>query len=146
MRMSLKKRSEASWVESSAWEAVHIFGTLSQGRWPLRPSRRVWGLVPFSISFLLWRSGQKESAIRSECHWRKDQKRGLWWNHLHGRLYAYLAHSRREDGRVDLVEELGAYFRFNFISAVAFCRDIHILLGRCSETFALASINDYCII
>ena len=24
--------------------AVHIFGTLSQGRWPLRPSRRVWGL------------------------------------------------------------------------------------------------------
>ena len=52
-----KKRSEVSWVESSAWEAVHIFGTLSQGRWPHRPSRGVWGLVPFSISFLLWRSG-----------------------------------------------------------------------------------------
>ena len=128
MRMSLEKRSEASWVESSAWEAVHIFGTLSQGRWPRRPSRRVWGLVPFSISFLLWRSGQKESAIRSECHWRKDQMRGLGWNHLHGRLYAYLAHSRREDGRVDLVEELGAYFRFQF----HFCCGV---LQRYSHTF-----------
>ena len=35
-----------------------------------------------------------ESAIRSEYHWRKDQEH-LGWNHLHGRLYTYLAHSSR---------------------------------------------------
>ena len=52
--------------------------------------------------------------MKSECHWRKDQKRGLGWNHLHGRLYTHLAHPRREDGRVDLVEELEAYFRLQF--------------------------------
>ena len=38
--------------------------------------------------------GKMESAMRSEYHWRKDQEH-LGWNHLHGRLYSYLAHSRR---------------------------------------------------
>ena len=73
MRMSLEKRSEASWVESSAWEAVHIFGTLSQSRWPLRPSRKVWGLVPFSISFLLWRFAEIFTYF-----WVGVQKLLLW--------------------------------------------------------------------
>ena len=94
--------------------------------------------------------------MRSECHWRNDQKRGLEWNHLRGRLYIHLAHSRREDGRVDLVEELEAYFRLQF----HFCcglfpfsmllllwrsgkkESANLLLGKCSETFALASTND----
>ena len=94
--------------------------------------------------------------MRSECHWRKDQKRGLGWNHLHGRLYIHLAHSRREDGRVDLVEELEAYFRlqfhfycglFPFSMSLLLWRSgkkesAHLLLRKCSETFARASTND----
>lgn len=50
--MPLEKKSGVTWLESSAWEAVHTFGTLSQGRWPRRPDRRAWGLFQFSISFL----------------------------------------------------------------------------------------------
>ena len=75
-----------------------------------------------------------ESAIRSEQYWRKDQEH-LAWNYLHGRLYTK--------------KSLGLISTFNFISAVAFsklCFDVHKLLGRCSETFALGSTNNSCII
>ena len=51
--------------------------------------------------------GLERRNLRWECHWKKDQKH-LGWNHLHGRLYTYLAHSHRADGRLDLVEEFGA--------------------------------------
>ena len=32
-------------MESSKREAVHIFGTLSRGRWPRRPGRGAWGFI-----------------------------------------------------------------------------------------------------
>ena len=51
--------------------------------------------------------GLERRNLRWECHWKKDQKH-LGWNHLHGRLYTYLAHSHKADGRVDLVDEFGA--------------------------------------
>ena len=108
--MLLEKRSEArSLVESSARKAVRIFGTLSQGRWARRPGRGAWDLFPFSISFLLWRFAEIFAYF-----WVGVQK--------------HLAHSRKEDGRVDLVEELGTYFRFQF----HFCSGV---LQRYSHTF-----------
>lgn len=32
-------------MESSKREAVHIFGSLSRGRWPRRPGRGAWGFI-----------------------------------------------------------------------------------------------------